>query len=336
VGAKGPRPFLASTSDESATQLEPLRFDARGDASVTTPRLPAVERAAAPAPAPAAPGAGDDDLDIGEVSRVVKLADIARAGERRRIGGTPPAGVAAVRAAAAARLEAARPGELAPGAFASGAGDAGALLAAADAPPVGVAHRRALFALIAGAIVLVGVAVAVVFFVLADEEDASSRLAKVEDIDTTRPDEVRPSGSGGGSGGGSAATPELPADPFVPRPVKRPATAQTVTPPVAPEGGSGATGRLEAREIEEMAGKNSGITQRCYMRAQRGVDGILVGDVKKIEVTLTIGGDGAVTDAQLSDNHAQDALGKCLIGVIRSWRFRASPGGTFRFVLHFG
>jgi len=72
------------------------------------------------------------------------------------------------------------------------------------------------------------------------------------------------------------------------------------------------------------------------MRAQRGAEGILLADVKKISVTLTINGEGQVTDAQLSDNHAQDALGKCLIGVIRAWRFRPSPGGTFRFVLHFG
>ena len=323
VGAKGRRPFQAGTPDESATQLEPLRLDARGD----TPGS---------GPAPADPGAGDDDLDIGEVSRVVKLADLARDGARRRIGGTPPAGIAAVRAAAAARLEAARPGELA-----SGAGDAGALLAAPDASPVAVAHRRALFALIAGATVLVGVAIAVVFFVVTDEEDASSRLAKVEEIDTTRPEEVRPgasdsSGSGSDSGDGSALASEPPAEPSAPRAAKRPAIAPAVTPPVAPEAGAGATGKLEAREVEEMASKNSEITKRCYMRAQRGVSGIEVGDVKKIEVTLTIGGDGAVTDAQLSDNHAQDALGKCLIGVIRAWRFRPSPGGTFRFVLHFG
>jgi TonB family protein len=72
------------------------------------------------------------------------------------------------------------------------------------------------------------------------------------------------------------------------------------------------------------------------MRAQRGADGILIGDVKKIAVTLTIGPDGAVTDAQLSDNHGANTLGKCLIGALRTWRFRPSPGGTFRFVLHFG
>jgi hypothetical protein len=85
-----------------------------------------------------------------------------------------------------------------------------------------------------------------------------------------------------------------------------------------------------------MAGKYSSTTQRCYMRSQRGVDAILIGDVKKIAVTLTVAGDGSVSDVQLSDNHATNTLGKCLITSIRGWRFRASPGGTFKFVLHFG
>jgi len=206
-----------------------------------------------------------------------------------------------------------------------------------------VAHRRGLIALIAGAIALVGVAVAVVFFVVRDTGGDDNRLVKVEDIDTTRPDEKRPIGGsaiGGGSGGeGSGGSPEATPNPLTPRPPRRPGIAQPGTPGTTgtgtPETPTEA-GRLEAREIEEMAGKNSGITQRCFMRAQRGAEGILIGDVKKIAVTLTISGDGSVTDAQLSDNHAQNSLGKCLITAIRSWRFRASPGGTFRFVLHFG
>ena len=85
-----------------------------------------------------------------------------------------------------------------------------------------------------------------------------------------------------------------------------------------------------------MAAKNSGVTQRCYMRAQRGTDGILLGDLKKVAVTLVVGTDGAVNDVQLSDNLGANTLGKCLIGTIRTWKFRASQGGTFRFTMHFG
>ena len=83
-----------------------------------------------------------------------------------------------------------------------------------------------------------------------------------------------------------------------------------------------------------MARKQSAGTQRCYMRAQRGADAILVGDVKKIGVTLTIDGDGNVSEVNLSD-HGGDNLGKCLTGLMRGWKFRTSPGGQFRFSLNF-
>jgi hypothetical protein len=296
---------------------------------------------------------GDDDLDIGEVSRVVNLGDLAREAAQAPAPAWPmpapadPPAFVAARAAAAARLEAMRPpgapapgpfagGPFVGGPFASGPGEVALLPMPELAPsPAAVSHRRALIALIAGALVLVGVAVAVVFFVLTGEDDSGSRLGEVEEIDTTRPDEVRTSGSGSG-GSGSVATAEPSPNPFVPRPPKRPGGGGTsVTPPVIPSTPSD-VGKLEAREIEEMAGKNSTVTQRCYMRAQRGADGILIGDVKKIAVTLTINGDGQVTGALLSDNHAQNSLGKCLIGAIKTWKFRSSSGGTFRFVLHFG
>lgn len=297
--------------DASSTQVDALPFDARAEAAATMP---------ARAPAPADPGDGDDDLDIGEVSRVVKLADLARDAARRPPQHTPPVAVPLV----------ARAAGVAPGPFPSGPADAFPAPELAS-PAVVASHRRALIALISGALVLVGVAVAVVFFVLTGGEDETGRLAKVEEIDTTRPDEIRPTGSGGSA---EAATLERPSNPFGPRLPRRPALAPPVGPtvPAEPAGGT----RLDAQEIEDMAGKNSSVTQRCFMRAQRGVDGILLGDVKKIAVTLTINGEGLVTEAQLSDNHAQDSLGKCLIAAIRTWKFRASPGGTFRFVLQLG
>jgi hypothetical protein len=91
---------------------------------------------------------------------------------------------------------------------------------------------------------------------------------------------------------------------------------------------------LRSDEIEDVARKHHDMTQRCYMRSQRGADAILIGDVKKIAVTLLIDQDGIVREAQLSD-HAADNLGKCLSGSIRGWKFRPSSGGTFRFSLNF-
>ena len=350
-------------ASDSATQLDPGLHDPHDphDAAVTAPRLPALARGAAPAtldPAdlgPADPGlgflglgdpslgpdpGGGDDLDIGEVSRVVKLADLARDAGRRNPKITPPPPLAApgpVRSPTGAyptRLEVPRLGDLAPSPLASGTGHAAVLLPAPEVPPP-VSHRRAMIALIAGAIVLVGVAVAVVLFVVTGrDEQGGSRLGQVDEIDTTRPEELR-SGGSGGEGSAAVAVTDPPAGSGAPRIPKR-IIMQPTGPGSAALEGPAAGARLEARDIEDMASKNSGITQRCYMRAQRGADGILLGDVKKIAVTLTINADGQVTDAQLSDNHAQDSLGKCLIGAIRGWRFRASPGGTFRFVLHFG
>jgi hypothetical protein len=83
-----------------------------------------------------------------------------------------------------------------------------------------------------------------------------------------------------------------------------------------------------------MARKHTDMTQRCYMRSQRGADAINIGDVKKIGVTLTVDKDGNVSDVQLSE-HAGDNLGKCLTGSIKSWKFRPSAGGGFRFSLAF-
>lgn len=375
--AKAPLKAFDPSELDAATQLQAAPFDVSsgdGSAPVPAPRLGALGRAApsplpAPLPAPLpsplpslssqplpmlapmppppaealppGPAAGlgdDDDLDIGEVSRVVKLADLAKAAARTG-GGLTPAPTPAPRAAT--RGEGLRPGDVPAGPFAGGAGDAAALRPAPDAspPPAPVSHRRALIALIAGAVVLIAGAVAVVFFVVDrgdGETSVRATLGTVEEVDTTRPDVIRKS-TGTGSDSGSAEVaitePETP-NPLVPRPPKRPPTGSG-TPPVLPEVPLTGT-KLEAREIEEMASKNSATTQRCYMRAQRGAEGIIVGDVKKIAVTLTIGGDGSVTDTQLSDNHAQNALGRCLIGSIRLWKFRTSPGGTFRFVLLFG
>jgi hypothetical protein len=56
--------------------------------------------------------------------------------------------------------------------------------------------------------------------------------------------------------------------------------------------------------------------------------------VKKINVTIEIATDGTVKTVGLSA-HAENTLGKCLSSAIRGWKFRASPGGTYRFALVF-
>ena len=80
-----------------------------------------------------------------------------------------------------------------------------------------------------------------------------------------------------------------------------------------------------------MYGKHKFGAERCYMRAQKDQ---FLGDVKRIQVMLTVDKDGAVTDVTL-DSHKDDVLGKCLSNQVRSWKFRQSPGGSFRFTMAF-
>jgi predicted Zn finger-like uncharacterized protein len=338
---------LAGNSD-GKTVLEALPFD---DAPVE-PRLApgasgesAADRGgtAPAAPAHAAPPRGDfgsdfgsdDDLDIGEVSRVVNMADVARgarAQDRPAVQRAPTAPAAATRStgvesslrpsarlAAPAASPAAVDGE-------PGVGSA----------PVVRAQRRGLIALLMVVIVLVLGVVGAVLFVTRSEDTPTTSLGTVQDIDTSRPDDPvghHPVGSAGSAGSAAAPGPAVaPTAPPVttrprPRPTPGPGTGQIAEAPPAgnPLGGD---------EIEDVARKHQEMTQRCYMRSQRGADAILVGDVKKIAVTLTIDRDGNVSELQLSD-HAADALGKCLTGAIRSWKFRPSAGGMFRFSLNF-
>jgi uncharacterized membrane protein len=272
-------PFEASEGGDLETQLEAMPFD---DAPV------APVRHAPPAPASSDFGS-DEDLDIGEVSRVIGLNDIAR-------GGRPD-----------------RP----------------------SLAPIRSAHRRGLIVLlVVAAVVVIGAIAAVAVFMTRHDDAPASSLGPVQDIDTSRPDDpvahhpvVSPPPE--------PATPATPIAPAPAPPAPRPAPR-----PHAPAGGGnqGAEaapgGNLAADEIEDMARKHQEMTQRCYMRSQRGADSILIGDVKKIAVTLTIDRDGNVSDLQLSD-HAADNLGKCLSGAIKAWKFRASAGGTFRFSLNF-
>ncbi len=96
-----------------------------------------------------------------------------------------------------------------------------------------------------------------------------------------------------------------------------------------------ARAKIKPEEIEDIAAKNSEGTKRCYMRAQKGALGIDIADLKRIDVLFNVDTTGAVTAVTLSD-HASDQFGLCLIGSIKSWKFRASPGGQFKIPLVFG
>ncbi len=335
------------------------------DAALTSPHLPADSplpgtgaNAAVTTAAVAAEGAttaaattagadlgkgGDEDLAIGEVSRVVKLADLSRTPRNpegsgairrpssvsvaagRRTGGHP-----VLRSTASFPSLSQGAGTTPDGAPAAlDVGDPGLTLA-----PVQKSHRRGLIALlgVAGVMVL-GVIGAVVLLVTRNDDPTGGNLDSVRDIDTSRPEDPithRPIDPGPVGSANPPANPSVPRPAPHPRPIPNsPSGPPSGGEPPVPQGDS-----LRGDEIEDAARKHQDVTQRCYLRSQRGADSILIGDVKKIAVTLMIDKDGNVSDVQLSD-HAADNLGKCLSTSIRGWKFRQSSGGTFRFSLNF-
>ncbi|MBA3453542.1 MAG: zinc-ribbon domain-containing protein [Deltaproteobacteria bacterium] len=287
----------------------------------------------------------DDELAIGEVSRVVNLADLMASGPKPR----PAAAVVSNRTGPMARLGQTGPVQrLSQTGMVPRLGQTGAVARIADPNvPAGPAvvgqndmaaapatHRRGLFMLIgAAALLLAGVVIAVVVLVFGGESFTSNTLAGGDTIDTTRPDDPTRKTNPNGSGPGSAVNPFFPPK----QPIKRPTNPNIST---NPNPGNGKlepelpSGSLRSDEIEDMARKFSTGTQRCYMRSQKGADAILIGDVKKIQATLDIGTDGVVKNVTLSA-HSTNNLGKCLISTIKSWKFRTSPGGLYKISLQF-
>lgn len=276
----------------------------------------------------------DGDLDIGEVSRVVKLADLVKT--------APPAAERAAPSRQSGQLPLNRTGSLAtlPNRTGSAAsiplptiGPDGKQVDPTTgepvplAPQVAVSHRRGMIALLVGALVLLGAAGAAVIYIVTADDDTGSTTLSTYDINTMRPDDPR---RRTGSAGVQPEDPDSgkPQNPFVPRP--RPRPNPTPTPPPNPNAKD-----LRPDEIEEMAGKNSASTQMCWRRSQRGAEAIILGDLKKLGVTLTVDKNGAVTTVTLSD-HATTSLGKCLIASIKGWKFRESTSGiTARITLVF-
>ncbi|MBA3501489.1 MAG: hypothetical protein H0T65_14080, partial [Deltaproteobacteria bacterium] len=274
----------------------------------------------------------DGDLDIGEVSRVVKLADIVR---------PPPKGDRAQPAAPVGRstaqnLQALRSGVAALNRTSTASipllGPDGKQIDPTTgepiplAPQVAVSHRRGMIALLVGALVLLGGAAAAVIYIVTSSDDSSGGGLVGYDVDTTRPDDPRRQGGPGVA----PIDDKQPTNPFVPRPRPRPAQPQIPVQPTNPNAKD-----LRPDEVEQMAGKYAGSTQTCWRRSQRGSEAIILADLKKLGVTLVVDKGGTVTSVTLSD-HATTSLGKCLMSSIKSWKFRESTAGiTARITLVF-
>jgi predicted Zn finger-like uncharacterized protein len=274
----------------------------------------------------------DGDLDIGEVSRVVKLADLAKAHSAKTATPKPIADPTRRSQPLAAIPN--RTGSLPslPALNRTGSLQSMPVLDPNTgepvplAPQVPVSHHRGMIALIVGAILLLGAAGAIVFVVTSSDDEHSAGLGGVSEIDTTRPDDIRRTGKSNEP----AIDVKEPQNPFIPKRPRNPNPPPINPPPVNPNAKD-----LRPDEVEDMAAKSSASTQTCWRRSQRGAEAILLSDLKKLGVTLTVDKGGTVTNVTLSD-HATTSLGKCLITNIKGWRFRESTAGiTARITLVF-
>jgi predicted Zn finger-like uncharacterized protein len=322
-------------NDEIATTAEPLAAKRQ-------------DKPTAPATSPVRPIMDDDDdnLEIGEVSRVVKLADIAQMNAPRKTSSQPAMRVGGGTATnPALRQSTANMGRgsgltggmtrLSPSELGMNVDPALAALAPSGAPAPDESivarsfasrHRRGMIVLLTvSAVMVLGVIAAVVFVVSGGDSDLPMGLGGTKVIDTSRPEDIV-----------RKQLPPAPNDPKATathkRPYRPPGTNITTTQPELPATGPGS--RLAADEVEAMAAKYGEGTKRCYMRAQKGALGFEIAETKKIDVTLTVSKDGTVNDVQLS-KHSNNEFGQCLISRIKGWRFRESAGGTFRIALAF-
>jgi len=301
----------------------------------------------APPPSPLAADFGDD-LDIGEVSRVVRLADLGR---------SPPGG----RAAPVARVIAPKPraGTAAMAAVGRSTGSVSSLPAgfslpapSNELPTITDEHglpppspvqppprRRSPMLYVALAMAAVALAVVAVVVLGGGGEDTTGNettrgSADYGDLgyrpsDPTGTHVLVPVGSGAGTGTGSTKiTDRIPGSGG-----RKPVGSQT---PGAGTGAGTGTGtviptvavnphlpELSADDVFAMSSRMESGTRRCYERAMKD-DPFL--KVSKIRATVTVTAAGPVSTVTLS-TMVGTPLGTCLAAAIKRWPFKPSRDG---------
>lgn len=277
----------------------------------------------------------DDELEFGEVSRVVSLADLNKSAPKRA-----PAAAAAEPALAGGWSAPVSSGP-GPG-FGEAAAPALESGGRSEVPVVIPAAQRRTHALLLGLVAIGLIGAGVTAFLLlqgSSPEDPmliSESNRDVRDL-TIRPDDPRrPVGAGS-----QEHLPAAPTRPILPRKGSGPLATGKVdpTPPpatggkVEASGGNGPLTPLGGSEVEEMSQRNSSGLQRCYEQALKK-DIFL--DVKSIKVTISIDAAGVVNAVQMS-SHGDHVLGQCMTSRIRNWRFRPNTRGLdAKFTVAFG
>lgn len=329
----------------------PLSALANGPGSAPQPS-PSGHGPSAPPLDDAAPE--DDGLDIGEVSRVVKLADIVRGPSKPR---GPSGNNAAMRRSNPALGTAAGVARMTgPAPRIAGTGPAPAItnpgvspeqLIGADGLPVPlplggedlpaeqhavanptVSHKRGMIALIAGAVGLIAILLVVVIVVTNSEDDYIPQIvAQYTGIDTTGREiiiQVQEDGK-------EVAIDKATGKQVDPRTVQKRPTNTTPTPPPRPPEPTGDP--LSSSDIESMATRYNTQSATCWRRSRKGTEDILISDVKKITIYLTVAKDGSVSSVTQKGLPGGTKLEACLSSMIRGWKFRANAGGTFGFTM---
>ncbi|MBE7447852.1 MAG: AgmX/PglI C-terminal domain-containing protein [Kofleriaceae bacterium] len=284
----------------------------------------------------------DDDLSIGEVSRVVRLADIASGraapAARQGAGGPQPTAASAAIArgtGAVARVDGPALADAAPIA----GGDAPSIYQSVTAPP----PRRRTFLYLGAAVVVLAV-IAVVVIVATSGAGSAADEAQVGatrhyddlggvhrplDRGAGRDPQVEAADAGVGAGTGSARRPGGGSAQVRPGggsasgsgPGSGSASGKVETPVLGPDGQP--LRPLTADDVFAMSSKMEIGTRRCYERALKD-DPFL--KVSKIRATITVKPGGEVSSVQLSSMQGTP-LATCLTAAIGRWRFRASTEG---------
>jgi predicted Zn finger-like uncharacterized protein len=287
-----------------------------------------------------------DDLAIGEVSRVVRIADISR---------TPSAPVARPSSTAIRRTPA-HAAAVARGTGAVPKFDAASLAASGDAlappgnntlslPPLSGTESELVQQLaepakppgklvwILGGVGLLAIITTLVIIIAAQGDDEPEQGARLIDDGTDIQDvsvEVTatvipntpdpPVGSGSGSAGtGKTGTGKTGTGKTGTSGGSQNSGTQ-VKPPIA--GREGLTS-LTGDDVVAMSNKMSTGPRRCYEQAKRK-DPFL--DVKRLRAVITVNTSGTVTRVELLD-HANDQLDTCLSNAIGRWKFRENSEG---------
>lgn len=83
------------------------------------------------------------------------------------------------------------------------------------------------------------------------------------------------------------------------------------------------TGELDSNSLRSVLRRRQSDIQRCYERGLAS-NPELSG---RVEIQFTVGRGGAVTEASLRTNELGDAVGSCIVGRVRRWRFDEPQGG---------